>query len=209
MSQIKVKIIDLKCNNIFSLNEACKKAGYKTSVVDSYKNNNQKFTESDILFLPGVGSFKQAMKTIINNGFDELIYNHILKQKLLVGICLGMQLLCNSSTEIEFTNGLKIIDGKVLMLKKSNVLNFPNIGWRKIHTSQSNFWEKFDSKYFYFIHSFYCLPQNKNLITSYFNYGKNKICSSFHLKNIIGTQFHPEKSGREGINFLRNLKKLI
>ena len=104
MSKIQINIINLKCNNVFSLGEACKKVGYKVKIIDDPKV--YKKGKTDILFLPGVGAFNEAIKTLRKKGFDELIYEHVNKKKLLVGICLGMQLLFNSSSEFKFSSFL-------------------------------------------------------------------------------------------------------
>lgn len=208
MRKIKAKIINLECNNIFSLSEACKKAGYKTSIINSY--NKKESDNTDIIFLPGVGAFNEAMKVIKKKNLDELIYKHVLKKRTLVGICLGMQLLFSTSTEFKLSKGLELIKGEVKKIKKEKDIHFPHIGWRKINTeNNSSFWKTTDKNFFYFIHSYYCNPKNRNLVTSNVNYGSQKICSSIQSSNIIGTQFHPEKSGSEGIKFLKKLKKFV
>ena len=208
MNKILINIIDLKCNNIFSLSEACKKVGYKVNIIqdmNGFKKNN-----SDILMLPGVGSFNQAMKTLKKKHFDKFIFEHVKqKNKLLVGICLGMQLLFNSSNEFKFSKGLSLVNGKVTNLKKIKNESFPHIGWKQIQSTKKNLWNRFNNKSFYFIHSYFCDPQDKSIITSYVFYGKKKICSSIKTPNIIGTQFHPEKSGKEGLKFLNELKKFV
>ena len=130
MSKIQINIINLKCNNVFSLSEACKKVGYKVKIIDDPKV--YKKGKADILFLPGVGAFNEAIKTLRKNGFDELIYEHVNKKKLLVGICLGMQLLFNSSSEFKFSRGLGLINGKVTRLKQEKNINFPHVGWKEI-----------------------------------------------------------------------------
>ena len=123
MRKIKAKIINLECNNIFSLSEACKKAGYKTSIINSY-NKKKSPTILIFLFLPGVGAFNQAMKVIKKN-LDELIYKHVLKKRTLVGICLGMQLLFSTSTEFKLSKGLELIKGLLKKIKKEKDIHFP------------------------------------------------------------------------------------
>ena len=208
MKKIRAKIINLECNNIFSLSEACKKAGYNTSIIDSYKK--EEYENTDILFLPGVGAFNEAMKVVRKKNLDELILKHVSKKKTLVGICLGMQLLFSSSVEFKLSKGLELIKGEVKKIKKEKNTHFPHIGWRKINTKKGyTFWQTINKKFFYFIHSYYCNPENKNLVTSTVNYGGQKICSSVQSSNIIGTQFNPEKSGLVGIKFLKKLKNFV
>ena len=208
MNKIQINIINLKCNNVFSLSEACKKVGYRVNIIENLKSFKK--NQADILFLPGVGAFNEAKKTLKKNGFDELIFEHVYKKKkLLVGICLGMQLLFNFSNEFKFSKGLGLINGKVLKLKEEKSVNFPHIGWKKIRSKKLNLWNKIDYKFFYFIHSYFCKPKDDKIATSFVDYGKQKICSSVQDLNIIGTQFHPEKRGVEGLKFLNRLKKFL
>ncbi len=115
-----------------------------------------------------------------------------------------MQLLFKNSKEFGYTKGLGLIDGNVDRLPKGKE-NFPNINWNKINIVNKKSLNKFDQKYFYFIHSYYCLPKEKKIISSYINYNSKNICSSIYSKNIIGMQFHPEKSGENGINFFKKI----
>ena len=207
MGKIQINIINLKCNNVFSLGEACKKVGYKVKIINDPKV--YKKGKTDILFLPGVGAFNEAIKTLRKKGFDELVYEHVNKKKLLVGICLGMQLLFNSSSEFKFSRGLGLINGQVTRLKKEKNINFPHVGWKEIRSTKKHIWSKIDYKFFYFIHSFFCKPKDDKISTSFFNYGKQQICSSVQKSNIIGTQFPPEKSGLQGLKFLNEIKKFL
>ena len=146
------------------------------------------------------------MNVLKKNGLAEKIKEHsIIKKKKLIGICLGMQLLFKNSKEFGYTKGLGLIDGNVDCLPKGKE-NFPNINWNKINIVNKKSLNNFNQKYFYFIHSYYCLPKEKKIISSYINYNSKNICSSIYSKNIIGMQFHPEKSGENGINFFKKIK---
>ena len=121
-----------------------------------------------------------------------------------------MQLLFDKSYEFEETKGLQFIDGKVLKFNKINTKN-THIGWNrfKIEDKKLHFdFKKFENRYFYFIHSYYAKPTMKKNIFGLTKYGQKNFCSIAKKGNIFGTQFHPEKSGYWGIEFLKNLKNL-
>ena len=170
-------------------------------------NLQQSKYNSDILILPGVGSYNAAMKTIKKNHIDEKIREFLNKKKLLFGICLGMQLLFEKSNEFGSTQGIGLVKGGVKKFPNKG-FKIPHIGWEKIKKTKN---VKFlsDEDYYYFVHSYYCEPSNKNSILSYTNYQGFNYCSSVYTNNIFATQFHPEKSGKSGLKILNNIKKFI
>ena len=203
--KMKVGIIDLKINNIFSIFKAMQQAGYNTNVIgskESLKNYN-------LIILPGVGSYKVAMKSIKKSNLDdklkEFIQNH---ENKLFGICLGMQLFFNNSSEFGNTLGLGLLKGSVKKFNLSKTKYIPHMNWSNIkflNFKHRTISKTLNKKYFYFVHSFYCDPENKKNILSTSKFNKQEFCSSILNKNILGTQFHPEKSGKIGINFLKNI----
>ncbi|MDC0384318.1 imidazole glycerol phosphate synthase subunit HisH [Candidatus Marinimicrobia bacterium] len=207
----EVAIIDYKMSNLFSVKSACRKVGLK-SVLTSDKSQ---ILDSKIAILPGVGSFGEAMSQLSKNKLDEVIYQFIDSNKPFIGICLGLQLLFESSQEFGPRSGLGVIKGdvkKFLMEKKSDIkYPVPQIGWNKIIKEKS--WESSylkknkDGDFMYFVHSFYIQPEDKNIILSTTEYGNNKYCSSIKYKNIFATQFHPEKSGDLGLQMYKQIKK--
>ena len=205
--KIKVDIIDLKVHNIHNIYNACKYAGYQTNIL----NPDQNKINSDILILPGVGSFKFGMyyikKKNLNNKIQDFLYNN--NSKLLLGICLGMQLLFSKSEEFGNCKGLNLIDGEIKKLRRSNNLKIPHIGWNKIISNNYSFSNYLKNKSFYFIHSYCAYPKNKKEVFGETNYGKYNFCSVVKKNNIIGTQFHPEKSSEDGIDFLKKLTKFL
>tara|TARA_Y100000590_G_C15617598_1_gene976353 strand:+ start:54 stop:701 length:648 start_codon:yes stop_codon:yes gene_type:complete len=207
--KIKVGIIDLRTSNLFSIFHAIKKAGFNVNIVDTKKSRY----DYDILILPGVGSYKFAMKFIKNYGLDEKIFEHTLnKKKFLVGICLGMQLLFEESSEFGYSKGLGLIKGRVKKIDYTKNYPVPHMGWNHIilNKHKNNFFTKQDKKnMFYFVHSYYCIPENSKNICTDTIYGNLKFCSSVRESNIFGMQFHPEKSSKPGISILSKLKKLI
>ena len=206
IKKIKLGIIDLKSHNLFSILQACKNIGYKSSVVNNYSNK----LNFDIIILPGVGSFKYAMKYLRQFHLQKKLFEFTLsKNKLLLGICLGMQLLFEKSDEFGKTKGLELIAGNVKKFNK-NKLIVPHVGWNNIFTINNFFLpSNVLNKKFYFTHSYYCQPKNKYEINTFTKYGNLKFCSSIKKNNIIGTQFHPEKSGEPGLKILKNISNLI
>ena len=206
-NKLRIGIIDLKINNIFSIFRATQVANFKCKIIDK-KENYKKY---DLIILPGVGSFKEAMKKIKKEDIDKKIYEFVeYNSKKLLGICLGMQLLFERSAEFGNTKGLNLLSGTVEKFKKKEVKIVPHMNWNKIHfknLKNESVLKIFDKKDFYFVHSFYCKIKEKDNLLTYTNHKNLKFCSSVLHKNILGTQFHPEKSGKIGINFLKKIEK--
>jgi glutamine amidotransferase len=202
---ISIGVINLRCNNIFSIINILKDLGFKIEVIDK-----KKIIKNDILLLPGVGSFPKAASFLKKSGLDKEILKFAELNKPIVGICLGMQLLFDQSDEFKKTKGLSLITGKVkkIPLIKTTV---PNIGWQQIKLKRKNFLikESLNLNYFYFIHSYFCLPKDQKNIMSLSKINNFNFCSSIKKGNIYGMQFHPEKSGKSGIKILKNLQKII
>ena len=204
MKKKRVGIINLNINNIHSIYAACKVAGYKIQVIDDQKNNYNQ----DVIILPGIGSYKAAMKKIKEMKFNEKIKDFLEKKnKLLVGICLGMQLFFTKSKEFGDTKGLNLIEGSVEKIDKKLIV--PHTGWNQIKLKKDNtiFTKRFDKKFYYFTHSFFCKPLKVDQIYGQTEYSKLKFCSVIGKKNIIGMQFHPEKSGKIGLELIKNFQR--
>ena len=202
----KVVIIDTQTSNIQSVMYACEKNNINFEVVSEYKS----FKENEVLGLivPGVGSFKQVMKNLISKNLDKLIIEILKLNKPSLFICVGMQILFTESEEFEKFKGLGIFKGKVLSIPKTfkeNKLIVPVIGWNKIKIKKENqLFKNIKSLNFYFTHSFYVSPEENEIIHSYVDYKGFKYCSSICYKNILATQFHPEKSSKDGLNIYKN-----
>ena len=204
-----VCIIDYGMGNIKSLNNAIKKIGYKTYFFSEDSEIKTKFA-----IIPGVGAFNSAIKTIKKKNIDKKIKNFLKKKNnFLLGICLGKQLLYSTSHENGINKGLDLIKGKVNILSNKKTAILPNVGWKKIFikkniSSNFSFLEKFNDKSFYFVHSFTGIPNEKNSILSTSHFENTEFCSIVsNNKNIIGTQFHPEKSSVIGLEFLDSILK--
>lgn len=203
----KICILDYGMGNIASLSNAIKKLGYTPELYSEKEKIN-----SNILFLPGVGAFNSAMKIIKQKCYDRLIYSFIKKNdNLIFGICLGMQILFNSSNENNNTEGLNLINGKVSKLQSINKIKLPHVGLNEIkiiNNNEFNFIKNYDKEKFYFVHSYAVKTLKKKNTLAVSAYKDINFASVVtNNKNIIGTQFHPEKSSKIGLNFLEDVLK--
>ena len=208
MKKINVGIVNYGMGNIKSIENSLLYLGCRFKVL----SNPDKISSYSHLILPGVGSFKKAIENLKINGLHQAIQECANNKGInLLGICLGMQLLCESSSEGGFTKGLSLIKNKVETFTQKEIGNkkIPHVGFNqvKIEKDSSLFKNINDNSDFYFDHSFRII-QNKNLQNvQTCEYG-TKFVASFEKDNIYGTQFHPEKSQSNGLtlmyNFLNN-----
>ena len=193
---MKIAIINYGAGNIQSILFAIDRLGY-TAVLT---NNPDEIQQADKVIFPGVGEASYAMQKLIESGLDSLIPN--LKQPVL-GICLGMQLMCHHSEEGN-TDGLGIFDANVIRF--SNNVKVPQMGWNQIYNLKSPLFQGInDNEYMYLVHSYY-VPNCKEAI-AITNYDL-EYASALQKDNFYGTQFHPEKSGDVGEQILANFLKL-
>ncbi|MFC4740155.1 imidazole glycerol phosphate synthase subunit HisH [Flavobacterium ponti] len=193
---MNIVIIDYGAGNIQSIQFALERLGFN-GILSSDWNEIQK---ADKVIFPGVGEASSAMKKLKERGLDILIPT--LKQPVL-GICLGMQLLCKS-TEEGNTKGLGIFE--VDIIKFSNKVKVPQMGWNTIYNLKSTLFQDIkENKFMYLVHSFY-VPLNENTIATT-NYEK-EYSTALHQDNFFGVQFHPEKSGKFGEQVLMNFLNL-
>ncbi len=197
-----ITIVDYGYGNIFSISSAFKKIGYECIIT----SEKEEIINSSILVLPGVGSFKQAMDALEKKKLKNIIFNQVNEGKNIIGICLGYQMLFQYSSEFGIHDGLGLIKGKVVSLEKFSEGNarVPNVGWRPLIINKKNniLNKKYDGEMVYFVHSFVPSVEIENQISSFIKYDKSIIHASIHNKNIVGYQFHPEKSGNVGLNIL-------
>ena len=193
---MKIAIINYGAGNIQSILFAIERLGY-TAVLT---NNPDEIQQADKVIFPGVGEASYAMQKLKESGLDSLIPN--LNQPVL-GICLGMQLMCHHSEEGN-TNGLGIFDANVIRF--SNNVKVPQMGWNQIYNLKSPLFQGInDNEYMYLVHSYY-VPNCKEAIATT-NYDL-EYASALQKNNFYGTQFHPEKSGDVGEQILANFLKL-
>ncbi len=202
-----IVIVDYGMGNLKSVQNAFAAVGYKTVITD---DPNQ-IKKASALVLPGVGAFRDAIKFLKDKNIESELIEAIKSGKPFLGICLGMQLLFTFSEEGGLFQGLDIISGKVRRFPDS--VKCPHLGWNKIKfTYNSNntnpiFRDISDESYFYFVHSYYCEPDNWEAICSTTDYGL-VFSSSIRRDNLYGVQFHPEKSSKQGLKILKNFGDL-
>jgi glutamine amidotransferase len=196
MGNMKIVIIDYGAGNIQSIKFALKRLGYNAILTDS----ETEIRIADKVIFPGVGEASSAMTKLKASGLDKVIPS--LKQPVL-GICLGMQLLCNSSEEGN-TNGLGVFD--VNVIKFSNDLKVPQIGWNQISNLKSSLFKNVtENEFMYLVHSYYAPLCEEAIATS--EYGI-QYTSALKKDNFYGVQFHPEKSSTAGEQILKNFLEL-
>jgi glutamine amidotransferase len=194
--KMKITIIDYGAGNIQSIQFALNRLGYKGILT----NNSDEIRTADKVIFPGVGEASSAMKKLKVSGLDKLIPN--LTQPVL-GICLGMQLMCNQ-TEEGNTKGLGIFDTNVIRF--SNKVKVPQMGWNFIYNLESALFTGIkENEFMYLVHSFYApLSENTIAMTNY----ETVYSSALQRNNFYGVQFHPEKSGKVGEQILKNFLEL-
>ena len=197
----------MQTNNINCFIKILKKLNYKYKIINTISDYDDKIIK---LIIPGIGNYKECMEYIKNNNIDKLIYEHINLNKKILGICIGMQILSSYGEESELTNGLDIFKNtKTEKLKTDLIL--PHIGWNSIKIINNNDNNLFNNinlnSDFYFVHSYNVICDNKDIIFSTTKYGNNEFISIIKNDNILALQFHPEKSGKNGIKLIENFLK--
>ncbi|MCF7926715.1 MAG: imidazole glycerol phosphate synthase subunit HisH [Candidatus Izimaplasma sp.] len=196
-------IIDYDVGNI----ESVKRGFMRANIPIIISKDETTIKQAELLILPGVGAFKNAMDSLEETGLIPLIKDHVKRGKLLIGICLGMQLLFDESVEFELTKGLGFIEGQIVYLTKPKKI--PHMGWNDLTINHkdpitTNFTT---GEFAYFIHSLYAkTPDKYNLV--YTTYG-HKIPAIVRKDNVIGIQFHPEKSGELGLRIIQSIKEMV
>ena len=198
-----VCIIDYGLGNITSIKNAFNILGVKAIV----SSDPKVIKSASHLILPGVGSFGEGMSNLKKIGLVSVLKEEILKnKKKVLGICLGMQLLATEGFEHGEHKGLNLIPGKVIKIDTSvSKLKLPQIGWNDVKlTGKHKITKGFKKEpIFYFVHSFHFVPKDKTTIVGTCNYGAD-IAAILEKDNIMGVQFHPEKSHTDGLNILKN-----
>ncbi|MBN1683068.1 imidazole glycerol phosphate synthase subunit HisH [Candidatus Bathyarchaeota archaeon] len=193
-------IIDYNVGNLFSMKNALKKIGLKVEISSDPKT----IMESNAVILPGVGNFGPASNNLAH--LKDTIIDYVKHNRPLLGSCLGMQLLLNESEEGN-GEGLKLIEGKVK--KFGSNVKIPHMGWNNIIIENNNdILDGLNEKsYFYFVHSYYPVIKNSTQIVACTCHGI-KFPSIVSKQNVYGCQFHPEKSGEDGLKILKNFARM-
>lgn len=208
----KIVIIDYSLGNMFSVQQAFAYLGLQAEVTDDIN----KIRNADAIVLPGVGAFAEAMNCLNASGLTTEIKEAVAKGKPFLGICLGMQLLFESSEEFGASEGLGLIKGSIKRFAfEDKSIKIPQMGWNKINQPQADKWQGTvlqnvkDGEFMYFVHSYYAVPQNNDDVLCVTEYGGLNYCSAVLHNNIVATQFHPEKSAQEGLKIYENWIKKI
>ena len=201
---MKVGIVDYGVGNIFSLQNALVHVGIDVVV----SKDGKVLDNCSGIILPGVGAFHDAAANIFEGGLDQVIKAQAAKGKQILGICLGMQLLFDYSTEGRATRGLGLIKGWVDRIPGN--VKVPHMGWNTLHgKNECRALEGIrDGAYVYFVHSYYARAENSKDICAVSSYGAS-IAAVVESDNILGMQFHPEKSGETGLKILNNIKEML
>jgi glutamine amidotransferase len=206
MKKPLVGIIDISINNILSIKRTFEHIGSEVMVINEQRNI-QKF---DIIVLPGVGAYHEAMKKLRDTKIILSIEQALNKNKNFLGICLGMQLLFEESEEFGVTKGIGFFSGKVENFNKYNVEKQTFIGWNRVKFEKKKMLiqeKNLQNSAFYFVHSFFVKCKNKEIEIGTSLNGKLNFSSIVKKNNVIAFQFHPEKSGHTGLILLKNLVK--
>ena len=213
-SQSTVVIIDYGMGNLFSVKQACEHVGLQATITcDSKQVRNV-----DAVILPGVGAFGDAITRLNKLDLIKPILDFVRSGKPLMGVCLGMQLLMSESEEFGSYKGLNVFPGRVIKFPVESyheeMTKVPQVGWNQLYKQRLS-WDESplagisEGEYMYFVHSYYCKFENSEVVLSVTRYADIEYCSSILHKNIFACQFHPERSGKEGLKIYKNFANLL
>ena len=196
-----IAVIDYGVGNLFSLCSSLKRIGADAQVT----SDPEVIRKADKLILPGVGAFADAAQKLRDSGMDQVILEEVAKGKEIMGICLGMQMLFEKSYEFGEHTGLGLLKGSVIPMEGTipAQLKIPHLGWNALHFCKESKLLRYvkEGECVYFVHSFYVDPSAQSVVATA-EYGK-EVTAAVQLGNVMGCQFHPEKSGDVGLNILR------
>ena len=196
-----IAIIDYDAGNIKSVEKALKTLGQDVVVT----RDADMILNADKVILPGVGAFGDAMEKLHTYGLVEVIHKVVESQKPFFGICLGLQLLFESSEEAPGVEGLGVLKGKIVKIPENGELKIPHMGWNSLHLQNDGrlFRNLPQDPYVYFVHSYYLQAEDEGIVKATTDYS-TCIHASVEKDNIFACQFHPEKSSDVGLAILRN-----
>jgi imidazole glycerol-phosphate synthase subunit HisH len=200
-----IAIIDYQMGNLRSVQKAFEKVGHAARIT----SKPAELAAADKVVLPGVGAFGDAMAELRRRELVEPIREAIASGKPFLGICLGLQLLFDIGYEGGEFEGLGVFHGKVVRFDLAPPLKVPHMGWNRgtIKASSPMLAGVADGSFFYFVHSYHVVPEDRGLIAIEADYG-HPFCAAVARGNLLATQFHPEKSQAEGLKILKNFAEL-
>lgn len=196
-----IAIIDYDAGNVKSVEKAIQSLGYEAVLT----RDKDTLLKADHVILPGVGNFGACMQNIEKYGLKDVIYKIVESKTPFLGICVGLQLLFESSEESPETKGLGVLKGKIKRLPETEGLKIPNIGWNDLKYNKNSrlFNGIGEGEFVYFVHSYYLEADDEDIVTSTIDYG-TVVHASVEYENVFATQFHPEKSSDIGLKILEN-----
>lgn len=202
-----IAVIDYGMGNLKSIENALKLLKIEAVIT----KDREIIKKAKAIILPGVGAFKQAMDNLKINDLDKILLQEAKDGKYLLGVCLGMQILFEKGFEGMECEGLGLLKGKIKKIEPKEKVKIPHMGWNKLIINKED--EVIDNlggdKFIYYVHSFMATEYKDEDLVAYSNYGGVKIPGIFRSKNIIGMQFHPEKSGEVGLSLLEKFGEMI
>jgi glutamine amidotransferase len=202
----KIVIIDYGMGNLRNVQKGFEKVGFEAAVTRS----KREIGNASAIVLPGVGAFRDCMQNLEKYGLIEPLLQSIAKGKPYLGICLGMQVLFSESEEFGSHPGLNVIRGKVVKFRPDPERKVPHMGWNTVAIEkESPLLQGVDGgDYFYFVHSYYGVPERRDCVSTLTTHGV-VFASSLRMENVFATQFHPEKSQQKGLRILENFARSI
>lgn len=200
-----IAVVDYDAGNIRSVEKALQFLGEEAVIT----REESVLMQADGVILPGVGAFGDAMEKLNAYGLTEVLKRCVERNTPFLGICLGMQLLFESSEESPGVEGLCLLDGKILRIPAAEGLKVPHIGWNNLtYPNPGRLFEGIpENQYVYFVHSYYLQASDPSIVTAATEYGVS-IHASVEKGNVFGCQFHPEKSSEVGMQILRNFIRI-
>lgn len=202
----KIVIIDYGMGNLRNVQKGFERVGVEATLT----RNKKEIGRASAIVLPGVGAFRDCMENLERYGLIESLLQSIEKGKPYLGICLGLQILFSKSEEFGSHKGLNLIKGNVVKFKADPEHKVPHMGWNTIEKEKEvPLLQGVESgDFFYFVHSFYVVPEESQWTSTFTTYGRTFV-SSIWKENLFATQFHPEKSQGKGLRILENFVKTI
>lgn len=195
-----ISIIDYQMGNLRSVQKAIEMVGGKAVVT----SDPDEIRQAEKVILPGVGAFGDAMRELELRRLPDAIHQFLARERPFLGICLGMQLLFDRGEEGGDQRGLGVIPGEVVRFNLPKTYKVPHMGWNEVVERKTSLLSggNFDQKHFYFVHSYYCVPEQSSDIWLETEYG-SPFCSAVARNHVLATQFHPEKSQKNGLDLLK------
>jgi glutamine amidotransferase len=201
-----IVVIDYGMGNLRNVQKGFEKIGLEAKLT----RNKKEIGRASAIVLPGVGAFKDCMENLEKYGLVDPLLRSIEKGKPYLGICLGLQILFSQSEEFGTHKGLDLVRGKVVKFRPDPEHKVPHMGWNTIEKQREvPMLQNIESgDFFYFVHSYYVIPEEAQWVSTFTTYGKPFV-SSIWKGNLFATQFHPEKSQEKGLRILENFVKSI